>query len=129
MVSAPARQPEQNLGPCPPALWFGVLGSHFLWLLHLHVSYAILPKICSSGRHEILHVLAAAFAAASIAGGIASWRDWRKNGGGWLSGGKEHSPGSRTKFLALLGISSSALATLIIVMQDVVLFFMDPCWH
>ena len=58
---------------------------------------------------------------------VAQLREWHHLGRGWPAGSEGDEQG-RTRFLAVSGIVSSALFSLIILAQAITGFFISPCW-
>jgi len=95
--------------PAPPiegpvALAFGFLGGAVAWILHLGISYLLLPFVCGGGHEWVLHLLTAATAAMAGAATVLAWRARRR--GGRIQG-----------FLALSGVLLSGFYLLLIVVE------------
>jgi hypothetical protein len=108
------------------SLGAGLFAGPAAWAMQLQVVYALVPWACKHHRTYLLHVMTATFLLVSVAGGLLAWREWRRVGGGWPSG-TEGDPDTRSRFMAVLGIFTSALFTLVILAQWVPAFVFDPC--
>ena len=106
-------------------LWFGLLGPPVIWAVRIGASYILVPYACWWDMVLLLHgVTAAALLATAFAGWVA-WTRWRRVGKGMqleLGG-----PTTRTRFMALSGVISSAFFFLVMVAEGLANFFVDPC--
>lgn len=125
MTSA-AIEPEPREASSLP-LWAGVLGAPAAWAVQLQVSYSFVPWCCSHGHLWVLHLSTLVFFALAAAGGVASFRHWRRAGGGSAEG-SGGGPVVRTQFLGLLGVLVSSMFSLLILAQGTASFFISPCW-
>jgi hypothetical protein len=113
--------PRENL-----ALWTGVLGSAIVWAIQLQTSYAMVPWACSSGHRWILPAVSLAFLVLAAVPGFISWKIWRYTSG--PRGTERESAGAgRRRFMAMLGMMSSAIFFLLIFAQGLPVFFIHPC--
>ena len=64
------------------ALWAGVIGCPLMWLLHMQISYILVPWVCSSQKHFTLHATTIVFLTLATLGGVLSWVDYHRSGGG-----------------------------------------------
>jgi len=111
------------------ALWAGVLGGAVVWSLQMQIGYA-LSRFSSEHRwltvmHHLVSLLAVAGAAWCT---WLAWREWQRLGGG-EPGGSEPGLTGRSRFLALLGVITSGLFTVVIIAQWVPVFFISPDWY
>lgn len=112
-------------GAGPAALWAGVLAGPLATLTQLEVNYALVLWACAAGREWALHVVALLALAASVAGGMLSWRNWRRAGASWEDEGAGAIP--RSRFMAVVGVMISALSVLVVVAQWIPIFVYGPC--
>ena len=112
-------------GARPGSLWIGVLTGPLAALLQLQINYALVPRVCWSGREWLLHLVSFLALAATAAAGLNSWRDWRKAGAAWDDDGGGALP--RSRFMAAVGIMTSALLSLVIVAQWIAVFVYSTC--
>lgn len=108
------------------ALWAGVLVPPLAMLTQLQVNYALVLWACGGeGRVFALHAVAFVTLAVTIAGGLLSWHNWRRTGGGWEDEGAGAIP--RSRFMAVVGMLISALLALVVVAQWIPIFIHAPC--
>ena len=110
-------------------LWVGVLGGAAAWTAQFLVGYALARF---SHEHRWLtvvhHLVSLAGLLAALWAALVAHREWRRIGGG-EAGGSEPGVSGRSRFLAALGILTSALFALVIVAQWLPTFFLDPGWY
>ena len=108
------------------ALWVGVLLAPTAFLLNLELGYLAVPASCTTGgTTQLLHLIHGACLLVTIAGGAIAWRSWRVAGAGWP--GDAGGPAARSRFLAGLGLSGSALFALTIAAQWIPTLVLHPC--
>ena len=109
------------------ALWAGLLGAPAAWAAQMQLAYMLVPWCCRNDVHWPIHLTHFAFLALALLGGWFSYREWQRVGRGWPAGAEGDEPG-RTRFLAVGGMTSSALFSLLILAQAIAAFFISPCW-
>ena len=106
-------------------LWGGLLLAPAAFLANLQIAYALVPAACAARNTLPLHLVNAASLAVALAGGLIAWRSWSTVGRRWPDG--EAGPIGRSRFLAAMGVSLTALCVLVIVAQWTAVFLLDPC--
>ncbi|HEY8475495.1 MAG TPA: hypothetical protein VIN09_01355 [Chloroflexota bacterium] len=107
-------------------LWFGLLGGHAAWSLHLLLAYFIASLACLptagfqvfevDGFGLLIVLLTVAMGLVALAAAVAAFRAWRWSGArGWRG------------FMALVGLLLDGLFFATIVAQGVPLLYLDPC--
>lgn len=108
------------------SLWAGVLVGPVVWALQLQAGYAL-----SRFSHEHrwltgVHHAVAALSVLIVAGALVlAWRNWQRLGRGQPRGLEDGIPG-RSRFMAVLGMFTSALFGLLILAQWIPVFLIDP---
>ncbi len=121
---------EQHLHIDKPdlALLTSVLGPPVAWLLQFQARYSLVDWACVHHKVIVLHLTSLVFLLASVGAGLLGWTRWKQSGGknnpDLTSAGR-----GRSQFLALLGVSSSSIFSLVIVAQAIPAFIIDPCRH
>lgn len=107
------------------SIWLGFFGGAASWGLRLTFSYLSIPYVCETGAMWLMHVISASFivlALLAMWSGITVWRGARS---------RREDAGTdvweRNEFLGLAGAFLSGLFTLVIVLENVANFFVDPC--
>jgi hypothetical protein len=106
-------------------LWMANLLGPLAALAGLEAGYALVDHACPSGQAAPMHVVFAAALLLALAGGVLGWREWRR----WGSAADTEYGGSeaRSRFLALVGVLSSAVAALALAAQWSASLFLHPC--
>lgn len=107
------------------SLWTGLLLAPVAWICQLQASYLLVFYACSSRHIFTLHVATLVFLLAAAIGGFIAWRNWERVGRELPS--EDAGPVPRTRFMALLGLLTSALFFLLILVQGLPSFFLEPC--
>src|SRR4051812_26066073 len=92
-------------------LWCGMLVPPVIWLVQFELNYLLVPWVCSTGHTMVLHVTSALFLLAASALGFAVWR---KRDDLAIATADEDGKAVSRRFMALVGIWSSALFSLAI---------------
>jgi len=108
------------------ALWAGLLCGPIAWLLQLQTAYILIPWSCAHDVNAIsLHLVTVAALLLTAAGGFISWRNWQR------TGKKKHDNEgeaiSRSRFMSILGLFTSAMFFLTILVQGIPSFILHPC--
>jgi hypothetical protein len=105
-------------------LWFGMLGGPAAGFFSVFVNYHAVDRACGTENDLVLHLLTVLFLVVAALAGLTSWRlrartgRWPDDGGGLLA---------RSRFMATVGLLTSTLAIVGIVMQWIPVFFIGAC--
>lgn len=106
-------------------LWTGVLAGPLLWFLNQQANFALTPWACRTQQVEVLHGVALTCLLGTLLAGAAAWGDWRF--------ADERLREVRTnylvrgRFMAQVGVFSSALFALVIIAMWLPNLLLDPC--
>jgi hypothetical protein len=106
-------------------LWFAMLAGPVAWFTGLNLNYSLVRLACAKGSLVSLHLVSALTLALAVSGGVVAWREWRRVGGGWPGEGGD--PRARSRFMAVIGLMSSALFSVVILAQWVAQLILNPC--
>jgi hypothetical protein len=108
------------------ALFTANLLAPLAWLVFLEVEYALVPWACRHGhpRHPLLFVVAALAFLLATASALLGWHEWRLAG---RRRGDEPPPGGRAAFMALTGLGTSLIFTLLILSASAPFVILTPC--
>jgi hypothetical protein len=109
----------------PLPLWTGILAGPVAWALDLEISYAIVKWTCAAGTETPFLVITVACLAMVAGGAAVSWRALRRTRGDVPEDGG--SPRQRARFMAILGLASSALFALTIAAAAIPWWVLDAC--
>jgi hypothetical protein len=104
------------------ALWAGILVAPAAFAANLQLSYLLVHPACLKNDMTPLHVVQILCLVAALGGGLIAWQALRRERAG-EAGGR----GDRSRFLAGLGVWTSALFALVIVAQAVPSFVLHQC--
>jgi hypothetical protein len=102
------------------------LAAPLAWLVFLATEYALVPWACRHGsrHHPALVVVAVAAVLVAAGSGLLGWREWRVAG---RRAGDEPPPLGRAAFMALTGLGTSLLFTLLILASSALLLIFTAC--
>jgi hypothetical protein len=106
-------------------LWVANLLGPIAILAGLEIAYIFADRACKTGDVLPVHLTWLVCLLLALFAGWLGWREWRRWGGGHA--GEEGGPAGRSRFLAVLGMLASGLATLVIAAQWSAGFFFHPC--
>ncbi|MBV9211717.1 MAG: hypothetical protein JOZ52_13845 [Acidobacteria bacterium] len=106
------------------ALLTGLLGAPFVWLMQMQALYLFAVWICKGSKAPLyLTTVIALVLVACVC--LVAWRCWQRSGRSWP--GDEGGALPRSRFMAALGVLTSALFFLLILAQGIANFFFSPC--
>ena len=106
-------------------LWFPILVPPLVVLAQQSANYALVALECQNQQRLPIHLVTAAALIVALIGVALAWRGWKA--AGVAAPGDSGDPQSRTRFLAIVGVSLSALMALVIVAQWLTVAFISPC--
>lgn len=107
------------------ALWTGLLAGPVVWLMQFQANYTLVQWVCRGGTHLVMY-LVTLFALLLVAcAGFLSWRLWQEAGRDWPD--EEAGPRPRSRFMAVMGLITSAFFFMIIIAQAIPNLFFAPC--
>jgi hypothetical protein len=106
-------------------LWAGILGPPVVFLVDLTLSYALAYWACSSGHRVVLDLVTLCALAIVFLCGWNAWRLLEGSPGADPQGGHR---GDRTRFMAQVGLLTSALFTLAVLAFAVPRLVIGPCY-
>ena len=107
------------------AFWIGMLLPPVAWALQLQTLYLTSEFGCYMSNFVWNHVVSAGCLVLSIVGGLVAWSRWR--GHETDAADDAADPGSRKRFMAMLGLLSGGLFTLAIIAQWLPTIVGVPC--
>lgn len=120
----PRRAPETSHTGASLALWFGMLGGPSAAFLNVLFSYQVVNRACIARSSIAIHVFMGTFVLIAAIAGAISWR-FRARAGSWPddAGGMV----ARSRFMATVGLLTSAFAIVAVLMQWIPVFFIGAC--
>ena len=123
MAEAEAKKYNRSRGLL--ALWTGLLAGPVVWLLQFQTNYTLVPWACRSGAHFLIYLVAAVAVLLIAGAGFLSWGCWQEVGQTEPGEGAGVAP--RSRFMAVMGLATSAFFIVIIIAQAIPNFFFSPC--
>ena len=106
-------------------LWVGLLLPPIAWIAQLQTLYLTSEYGCTTLDFVWNHVTSVVALVVSAAGGVIAWRLWRSGGSHTSNEGPK--PSSRRQFMALLGVLTGALFTVVVFAQWLPTLVGVPC--
>lgn len=106
-------------------LWGVILVPAIAWALQMQASYMLVQPACMSGRNLTLHVVTVVALLLTAGVGLIAWRKWRE--AGRKEPDEAAGPVPRSRFMAALGLLTSAMFFLVILAQGIGSFVLHPC--
>jgi hypothetical protein len=106
-------------------LWIGLLAAPVAWALDLLSSYAAVKWTCSSQHTSALHLITLGALLITAGGAAASWTAFQRTPEPSSEDGPR--PVDRGKFMAMLGLLSSAMFALAMIANAVPRVLLDAC--
>jgi hypothetical protein len=108
------------------ALWIANLLGPVTVLLTQELSYVLTEKAaCAHGQMWTVHLSFALGVALTVIAGSLGWREWRRWGA--QPSTPEGDPGSRSRFLSVVGMLVSTLSAVVVIAMWSATLFLHPC--
>jgi hypothetical protein len=106
-------------------LWAGILLPPFAWFLHQQLSYISVLWACETGRQFILYIATLAMLLLALGGGLIARQTWQRLG----RDEPDEAEGvlARSRFMAVAGVLSSVMFSLVILAQGIPSFILNAC--
>ncbi len=107
-------------------LWFSLFAGMVAWAAQLWISWAMVPSVCSGAstiRLQVVTIVSALVALAGLIVGLRFWRDSDRRPADMRAAAALET----NQFMATLGIASSAIFLVLILMGAVGPFVLVPC--
>jgi hypothetical protein len=111
------------LSPLP--LWTGILAGPSAFALNLTATYALVHWTCAADRQSLLHLISVFALVLVLAGSGASWMALQHSPSSLDTEGG--SPRARARFMALLGLASSAFFAFAVIANAYPQWVLDAC--
>ena len=116
---------EQEQGTTPRSLWLLVIAGPAFVALEQQANFVLVRQACSMQRNVALYVVTIVALLLTIATVLIGVSIWRRTGAVWPT--EESDLANRIRFIAVLGILSSAMSFLVILAQGIATVHFDPC--
>lgn len=116
--------PEQQ-ATTPKALWLLVVAAPIILAAEMQANFVLVRQACSMQRNVALYVVIVVAMLLTIATAAVAVSIWRRAGATWPTEAVDLA--TRIRFIAMLGILSSAMSFLVILAQGIATVHFDPC--
>ncbi len=109
----------------PRALWLLVVAAPVIVAAEMQTNFVLVRQACSMQRNLALYAVIVVAMILTIATAVLAISIWRREGAAWPT--EAGDVATRIRFIAMLGILSSAMSFLVIVAQGIATVHFDPC--
>jgi hypothetical protein len=116
--------PEEQ-ATTPKALWLLVVAAPIIVAAEMQANFVLVRQACSMQRNVALYAVIVVAMLLTIATAGVAVSIWRRAGATWPTEAGDLA--TRIRFIAVLGILSSAMSFLVILAQGMATVHFDPC--
>jgi hypothetical protein len=98
-----------------------MIGPPFVWLIQFQTIYMLVYPACGAQRNLIVHLTCFIFLVIIAVLGVSPLQTWRR-----AANDRENVVRTR-RFMALVGMMTTALFLLVLIAQWIAAFIVDPC--
>lgn len=106
------------------AQWASIVAAPLVFLANLSLAYALVPLACETQRHAALHFSNGVALTLTVAAALLAWHSLQTP----PPKGAPRETVARMTFLSQIGIGTSALAALAVLLQWSAQWMLDPCF-
>jgi hypothetical protein len=123
MTDAKKRDSTESVSTA--LLWTGLLVPPIAWAFQLQANYVLVSRTCQQGSRWPLHLITLIALLITLAAGFGSWHARERVNG--MRSDDEAGHSSVARFMAVLGLMTSAMFLLVIIAQAVPSFIFHGC--
>jgi len=116
---------EEVQATTPRGLWLLVVLGPIICAIEMQTNYVLVRQACSAQRNVALYAVILMAMVLTIATAIVAYMIWKRAGVVWPTEAVDLA--TRIRFIAVLGILSSAMSFLVILAQGIATVLFDPC--
>jgi vacuolar-type H+-ATPase subunit I/STV1 len=116
---------QEEHATTPRALWLLVVAGPAIVAIEQQMNFVLVRQACSMQRNVALYVVTIVALLLTIATVMVGVSIWRRAGAAWPTEADDLA--NRIRFVAVLGILSSAMSFLVIVAQGIATIHFNPC--
>ena len=116
---------KEEQATTPRALWMLVIAAPVILAAEMQANFVLVRQACSMQRNVALYAVIVVAMILTIATAVVAISIWRRVGPVWPADGVDVA--SRIRFIAVLGILSSAMSFIVILAQGIATVHFDPC--
>ena len=116
---------EEIQATTPKASWLLVVLGPVILAIEMQINFVLVRQACSAQRNVGLYAVIIVAIALTLATAFFAYAMWKQAGTDWPTEAADAA--TRIRFIAVLGILSSAMSLLVIVAQGIAAIQFDPC--
>jgi len=116
---------QERHATTPKALWMLIIAGPAIVAIEQQTNFVLVRLACSAQRSVALYVVAVVALVLTIVTALIGISIWKRAGTTWPTEALDLA--TRTRFIAVLGILSSAMSLLVILAQGIATVYFDPC--
>ena len=109
----------------PRALWMLIIAGPAIVALEQQANFVLVPLACSAQRSMALYVVSAVALVLTVVTALIGASIWKRAGSDWPTEALDLA--TRIRFIAVVGILSSAMSFLVVLAQGIATVYFDPC--
>jgi hypothetical protein len=109
----------------PKGLWLLLIAGPAIVAAEQQANFVLVRQACSMQRNVVLYVVTVVALLLTIATAMIGVSIWRRSGVAWPTEASDLA--NRIRFIAVVGILSSAMSFLVILAQGIATVNFDPC--
>jgi len=109
----------------PKALWVLIIAAPVIVAAEMQANFVLVRQACSMQRNVALYAVIVVAMVLTIATAMIAVSIWKRAGAEWPT--EAGDVATRIRFIAVLGILSSAMSFLVILAQGIATVHFDPC--
>ena len=115
----------QEEATTPKALWVLIIAAPVIVAAEMQANFVLVRQACSMQRNIALYAVIVVATVLTIVTAMIAVSIWRRAGASWPT--EAGDVATRIRFIAVLGILSSAMSFLVILAQGIATVHFDPC--
>lgn len=116
---------QERQATTPKALWMLIVAGPAIVAIEMQTNFVLVRQACSAQRHVMLYAVIVVAMLLTIATILIALSLWRRAGAAWPTEAVDLA--NRIRFIAALGVLSSAISLLLILAQGIATVNFDPC--
>jgi hypothetical protein len=116
---------QQEQATTPKALWTLVVVPPIIAAIEMQTNFVLVRQACSAQRNTALYAVIIVAIVLTVIMATIAFSIWKRAGAAWPTDAIDVS--TRIRFIAILGVLSSAMSFLLILAQGIATVHFDPC--
>lgn len=116
---------QEQQATTPKALWTLIVAGPIIVAMQMQANFVLVRQACSAQRNIALYAVIILAMLLTIAAALVGFSLWKRAGTEWPTEAIDLA--NRIRFIAAVGILSSAMSFLVILAQGIATVVFDPC--